>query len=64
MDSALLGAFQLGKAAIADDLVFPSEAGTLICLDNTGPLYMKPALKQAGLRKLRFHGLRHSSVLR
>jgi hypothetical protein len=29
--SPLLWAFQFGKTSIADELVFPSEAGTPIC---------------------------------
>lgn len=58
--SELLRAFQLGKTSIADDLVFPSEAGTPISPDNIGPRYMEPALEQAGLRKFRFHRLRHT----
>ena len=59
-DSRLLAAMLVGKASIADDLVFPSQAGTVIKPDNIVPRYMEPALEKAGLRHFRFHDLRHT----
>src|SRR5438477_8667410 len=50
----------VGKASIADDLVFPSQAGTVIKPDNIFPRYMEPALEKAGLRHFGFHDLRHT----
>jgi len=49
-----------GKTSIADELVFPSQAGTVIKPDNIVPRYMEPALEKAGLRRFRFHDLRHT----
>ena len=45
-EDVLLRAFQLGRTSVADELVFPSEAGTPICPDNIGPRYMEPALEK------------------
>lgn len=56
----MLEAVNAGRASIADDLVFPSRAGTVIKPDNIFPRYMQPALKKARLRRFRFHDLRHS----
>jgi integrase len=49
-----------GKTSIADELVFPSQAGTVIKPDNIVPRYMEPALEKAGLRPFHFHDLRHT----
>jgi len=49
-----------GRIGVSDDLVFPSQAGTVIKPDNIVPRYMEPALEQAGLRRFRFHDLRHT----
>jgi integrase len=59
-DSRLLSAMMAGRTSVADDLVFPSQAGTVIKPDNIVPRYMEPALLAAGLRHFRFHDLRHT----
>jgi integrase len=59
-DGRLLTATMAGKTSIADELVFPSQAGTVIKPDNIVPRYMEPALERAGLRRFRFHDLRHT----
>jgi len=59
-DTRLLAAMINGKTSIADELVFPSHAGTALKPDNIAPRYMEPALRKAGLRHSRFHDLRRS----
>jgi integrase len=59
-DAKLLSAMMAGKTSMADELVFPSHAGTVIKPDNIVPRYMEPALVKAGLRRFRFHDLRHT----
>jgi integrase len=53
----LLKAMMADKTSIADELVFPSHAGTVIKPDNIPPRYMEPALEKAGIRRFRFHDL-------
>ena len=59
-DAKLLSAMMAGKTSIADELVFPSHAGTVIKPHNIVPWYMELALVKAGLRRFRFHDLRHT----
>jgi len=42
------------------DLVFPSESGTPLEKNNLVRRHFEPALRRAGLRRLRFHDLRHT----
>ena len=59
-DERLVKAFAEGKSDIAEELVFPSEAGTPIEMTNFSERVFKPLLTQAGLRRVRFHDLRHT----
>src|SRR5262249_11186955 len=55
---------RLGSAGRRTDnseaLVFPSEAGTPIEMNNFTQRTFKPLLTKAGLRKIRFHDLRRT----
>ena len=42
------------------DLVFPSDEGTPIDNNNLVRRHFEPAMRNAGLRKIRFHDLRHT----
>ncbi len=59
-DKRLFDAFIAGKGSIADDLVFPSRVGTVLDPDNLVHYHFLPALERAGLRRFRFHDLRHT----
>lgn len=59
-DTRLLTAMAAGKSSIADELVFRSRLGTVLKPDNVAPRYLEPALEGAGLRRFRFHDLRHT----
>ena len=56
----LLEGFAQGKVAIADDLVFPSREGRVLGPDNLVHYYFLPCIERAGLRRFRFHDLRHT----
>jgi integrase len=59
-DRRMLRAFTAGKSSIADELVFPSPEGNVLDPDNLVKRYFLPAIEHAGLRRIRFHDLRHS----
>ena len=59
-DTRLLGAMMAGKTGIADDLIFPSKAGTVLDPNNLVHYHFLPCLEHAGLRHFRFHDLRHT----
>jgi len=59
-DQRLLEAFKEGKSSIADKLVFPSPEGTVLDPDNLIKRYFLPCIEHAGLRRFRFHDLRHT----
>jgi integrase len=59
-DKRLLEAFLSGRASIADELVFPSSVGTVLDPSNMIHNYFLPSIEKAGLRRIRFHDLRHT----
>lgn len=59
-DKRMLDAFVSGKAGVGDDLVFRSSAGTVLDPDNLVHYRFLPCLEHAGLRRFRFHDLRHT----
>lgn len=59
-DQRLLEAFLQGKQSIADDLVFPSQVGTVLRPENLYHRYFLPTLEHAGRRRIRLHDLRHT----
>jgi integrase len=59
-DHRLVKAFADDKPDISDELVFPSEVGTPIEMNNFSQRVFKPLLARAGLRRIRFHDLRHT----
>src|SRR5579864_1087802 len=56
----LLAAFMNGKTSVADEMVFPSPEGSVLDPDNLSKRYFLPVVESAGLRKFRFHDMRHT----
>jgi len=59
-DQRLLDAYLKGQQSIGDDLLFPGEGGNPISVRTLSESYFLPALEKAGLRRFRFHDLRHT----
>ena len=59
-DQRLFEAFGKRRASIADDLVFPGEDGKPLRARKLVESYFLPVLERAGLRRIRFHDLRHT----
>ena len=59
-DTRLFAAFQAGRTSIADDLVFPSKTGAVLNPENLVSRQFLPCVEKAGLRRIRFHDLRHT----
>jgi integrase len=59
-DKRLLESFLQGKGSIADELVFPSRSGTVLDPANMIHYHFLPSIEKAGLRRIRFHDLRHT----
>lgn len=58
--AAILGAYQEQHQAGPDDLVFRNRSGNPLNAQNMVTREFHPALEKAGLRRVRFHDLRHT----
>src|SRR5579884_2027347 len=58
-DQRLVSAFARGEQSIAESLVFPSQSGTVLNMNNFIKRTFVPLVQRAGQRKMRFHDLRH-----
>ena len=60
-DRRMLEAFTAGKTgSLLDELVFPSPEGSVLDPDNLVKRYFLPTIEHAGLRRFKFHDLRHT----
>jgi len=56
----LIKAFLAGKKSVSDELVFPAPNGGVLDPDHLYDRYFLPVVEKAGLRRIRFHDLRHT----
>ena len=56
----MLKAIMAGRSSIGDDLVFPSETGTVLDHANIYARHLLPAIEKTGLKHPRIHHLRHT----
>jgi integrase len=56
----MLLAFIEGKSSILEELAFPSPEGSVLDPDSLVKRYFLPTIEHAGLRRFRFHDLRHT----
>jgi len=59
-DRRLLEAMMAGKNSVSEDLIFRSKVGTALDPNNLVHYHFLPCLDHAGLRRFRFHDLRHT----
>jgi len=59
-DERLIKAFLAGKNSVSDELVFPAPDGGVLDPDHLCDRYFLPVVEKAGLRRIRFHDLRHT----
>jgi len=59
-DERLMNAFVDGKNSVAEELAFPAPDGGVLDPDHLYARYFLPILERAGLRRIRFHDLRHT----
>jgi len=59
-DERLMEAFLAGKNSVSDELVFPAPEGGVLDPDHLYSRYFLPVLERTGLRRIRFHDLRHT----
>jgi hypothetical protein len=59
-DERMLEAFQAERLSISDDLLCPVEKAKPVSVRSLVENYFLPSLERAGLRRFRFHDMRHT----